>query len=143
MYVINYISGLKPVKAVGFGGRHRRLTGDQYDFFRLDFVYENDVHVHSMCRQINGCANNVSEFIRETKVNSNCRNTIFNPDGLVKRKSEYPMNENGQPTQNVKVSPYDQEHIDLVTAICGNKPYTEAGETALSNLPAIMGRISA
>lgn len=141
--VINWFSGLKPVKAVGFGGRHRRLTGDQYDFFSVDFIYENDVHVHSMCRQINGCANNVSEFIRGTKGYSNCRNTIFNLDGSVKWKYEYPPDENGQPTTNVKVSPYDQEHIDLVTAIRENKPYTEAEETALSTMAAVMGRISA
>ena len=141
--VINWFSGLKPVKAVGFGGRHRRLTGDQYDFFSVDFIYENDVHVHSMCRQINGSANNVSEFIRGSKGYSNCRNTIFNPDGSVKWKYEYPLDENGQPIQNVKVSPYDQEHIDLVTAIRENKPYTEAEETALSTMAAVMGRISA
>ena len=41
------------------------------------------------------------------------------------------------------VSPYDQEHIDLVTAIRENKPYQEAEDTAISTLAAIMGRISA
>jgi hypothetical protein len=43
----------------------------------------------------------------------------------------------------VKVSPYDQEHIDLVTAIRENKPYQEAENTAISTMAAIMGRISA
>jgi hypothetical protein len=43
----------------------------------------------------------------------------------------------------VIISPYDQEHIDLVTAIRENKPYTEAEETAISTMAAIMGRISA
>lgn len=141
--VINWFAESHPVKAVGFGGRHRRPSGDQYDFFSIDFEYGNGFRVHSMCRQINGCVNNVSEFIRGTKGYSNCRNTIYNPDGSIKWQYEYPTDETGESTNNVKVSPYDQEHIDLVTAIRNNKSYTEAEDTAVSTLAAIMGRISA
>ena len=65
--VFLWMSGLKPVKATGFGARHRRVTGDQYDMFSVDFEMENGIHMHSMCRQINGCSNNVSEFIQGTK----------------------------------------------------------------------------
>ena len=59
--VFTWFSGLKPVKAVGFGSRQRRITGDQYDNFSIDFTMENGIHLHSMCRQIDGCANNVSD----------------------------------------------------------------------------------
>lgn len=65
--VFTWFSGLKPVKAVAFGSRQRRLTGDQYDNFSVDFTMENGIHLHSMCRQIDGCATNVSEFIQGTK----------------------------------------------------------------------------
>ena len=51
--VFLWMSGLKPVKATGFGARHRRVTGDQYDMFSVDFEMENGIHMHSMCRQIN------------------------------------------------------------------------------------------
>ena len=43
----------------------------------------------------------------------------------------------------VKVSPYVQEHIHLVTAIRNNTPVQDAEQTAISTLTAIMGRISA
>jgi myo-inositol 2-dehydrogenase / D-chiro-inositol 1-dehydrogenase len=43
----------------------------------------------------------------------------------------------------VAISPYDQEHIDLVTSIRTGKPFNEAENTAKSCLAAIMGRISA
>jgi predicted dehydrogenase len=141
--VINWFTGLRPVKAVGFGARHRRVTGDQYDFFSIDFEYENEIRVHSMCRQITGCENNVSEYIRGTEGYSNCQNTIYNVDGSIKWQYDYPKDEQGNPTEGVKISPYDQEHIDLVTAIRENKPYTEAENTAISTMTAIMGRISA
>ena len=65
--VFTWFTGLKPISAVGFGSRHRRITGDQYDNFSVDFTMENGIHFHSMCRQIDGCANNVSEFIQGTK----------------------------------------------------------------------------
>jgi predicted dehydrogenase len=141
--VINWFTGMHPVKAVAFGARERRVTGNQYDFFSVDFTYENQMHVHSMCRQINGCVNNVSERVQGSAGFSNCRNTIYNADGSVKWKYDYGKDENGEERKHVKVSPYDQEHIDLVTSIRENKPYVEAENTAISTLAAIMGRISA
>ena len=140
--VINWFTGLHPVKAVGFGARQRRVTGNQYDFFSIDFEYENGVRVHSMCRQINGCVDNVSEFLQGTNGSTNARDRILNTDGSVRWQYKYPMNEQGKPTDSPSMSPYDQEHIDLVTAIRANKPYVEAEGTAISTLTAIMGRIS-
>jgi len=132
--VIAWFTGMHPVKAVGFGGRHRRVTGDQYDFFTVDFEYENGIHLESICRQIDGCANNVSEFLVGTKGSTNCANTIFKPDGSIQWK--YP--------EEVKFTdPYDQEHIDFVTSIRTVEPLAEAHLTAESTLTAIMGRISA
>lgn len=53
--VANWMIGRTPKSAVGFGGRARRQTGDQFDFFSVDYDYDNELHIHSMCRQINGC----------------------------------------------------------------------------------------
>ncbi len=141
--VINWFTGEKPVKALGFGARQRRVTGDQYDMFSVDFTYESGMHVHSMCRQINGCDRNISEFVQGTKGSSNCKNTIWKPDRTEAWKYEYPKDENGESTGNVKVSPYVQEHIALVTAIRNNTHINEAEATAISTMAAIMGRMSA
>lgn len=132
--VIAWFTGMHPVKAVGFGGRHRRVTGDQYDFFTVDYEYENGMHLESMCRQIDGCANNVSELLVGTKGSTNCANTIFNPNGSIRWKF----------TEEVKFTdPYYQEHIDFVTSIRTVEPLNEANLTAESTLTGIMGRISA
>ncbi len=141
--VIHWFTGMFPVKARGFGSRLRRVTGDQYDNFSVDFVFENGVHLHSMCRQINGTTVDVSEWIQGTRGASNCRNLILDPSGAELWKYEYPVGEDGQPMKEVKISPYVQEHIDLVTAIRTGKPLNEAENTAMSTLVAIMGRISA
>jgi predicted dehydrogenase len=141
--VITWFTGTHPTKAVGFGSRQRRPTGDQYDNFSVDFVYDNGMHLHSMCRQINGCVNNVSEFIMGTKGSTNCKDTIFDPAGKPVFTYQYPLDEKGEQMKNVKISPYIQEHIDLVTCIRQNIPVNEAEQTAISNMVAIMGRVSA
>ena len=141
--VMNWFTGSHPVKALGFGSRLRRVTGDQYDNFSIDFVFDNGIHFHSMCRQIDGCTNNVSEHIQGTKGSSNCRNSIVDLTGNEVWKYDYPLDKDGNPTNQVSVDPYVQEHIDLVTAIRTGKPVNEAENTAISTMVAIMGRISA
>ena len=141
--IINWFVGRHPLSATGFGGRHRRLTGDQFDFFNVDFDFGNGFHSQSSSRQIDGCENGIGELIMGTVGYTNCQNTIYNLDGSVKWEYEYPKNSNGVSTEVVKVSPYVQEHIHLVTAIRSNLPVQEAERTAISTLTAIMGRISA
>lgn len=140
--VFTWFSGLKPATAVGFGSRQRRLTGDQYDNFSIDFVMENGIHLHSMCRQIDGCANNVSEFIQgtngswstadgETVIKDLAGNVVWKYDGEAEK------------TTFKQTNPYVLEHVNLVNCIRSNKPIEQASETAVSNMAAIMGRESA
>jgi hypothetical protein len=96
-----------------------------------------------MSRQIDGCANTLGELVMGTEGYTNCKNTIYYPDGTIKWQYEYPKNRDGKSTGIVEVSPYVQEHIDLVTAIRTNKPVVEAERTAVSTLTAIMARTAA
>ena len=141
--VMNWFAGTHPVKATGFGSRLRRVTGDQYDNFSVDYVFENGIHVHSMCRQIDGCFNSVSERLQGTKGSTNCQNIISDLAGNELWKYAYPLDKDGKPTNSVSVDPFVQEHIDFVTAIRVGKPINELEATAISTMVAIMGRISA
>ncbi len=138
--VSNWFVGNTPEKAVGFGSRHRRITGDCFDNFSVDFVYEGERHMHSMCRQINDCANNVGEMLRGTKGYTDGGKTIWDPEGNILYEYNSPVDEQDNPTD---VNDYVQEHIDLVTAIRTGNQIVEAEETAKTNLTAIMGRESA
>ncbi|MDR1742475.1 MAG: Gfo/Idh/MocA family oxidoreductase [Dysgonamonadaceae bacterium] len=139
--VFTWFSGLKPVSAVGFGSRQRRLTGDQYDNFSVDFVMENGIHMHSMCRQIDGCADNVSEFVQGTKgywtSQGGCR--IVDLQGNEIWKFDY----EAEKAQYKQTDPYTLEHVDLINHIRSNTPIDQASETAVSNMAGIMGRESA
>ncbi|MFV0417702.1 MAG: Gfo/Idh/MocA family oxidoreductase [Dysgonomonas sp.] len=138
--VFTWFSGLKPVKAVGFGSRHRRLTGDQYDNFSIDFEMENGVHLHSMCRQIDGCANNVSEFIQGTKGSWNSATMeIKDLAGNVIWKYDF----EAEKAQYKQTDPYTLEHVNWINHIRSKTVIDQASETAISNMAAIMGRESA
>ncbi|GHT60178.1 oxidoreductase [Bacteroidia bacterium] len=138
--VFTWFSGLKPVSAVGFGSRQRRLTGDQFDNFSIDFEMENGVHLHSMCRQISGCANNVSEFIQGAKGSWNSQTMeIKDLKGNVLWKYDYEA-EKGNFKQT---DPYTLEHVNWINHIRSGKVIDQASETAVSNMAAIMGRESA
>ena len=124
----------------GCGARHRRITGDQFDMFSTDFTMENGIHLHSMCRQIDGCASNVSEFIQGAKGSWNsATNEIKDLEGNVIWK--YDDEAAGQ--QFKQHDPYVLEHVDWVNHIRNNEGHNEASLTADSCLAAIMARESA
>jgi predicted dehydrogenase len=139
--VFTWFSGLKPVSAVGFGSRHRRVTGDQFDNFSIDFVMENGIHMHSMCRQIDGCANNVSEFIQGTKGSWSSAegHVIKDLAGNVVWKYD----EEAEKANYKQTDPYTLEHVNLINCIRSGKPIEQASETAVANMAALMGRESA
>lgn len=138
--VFLWFSGLKPVKATAFGARHRRVTGDQYDQFSVDFEMNNGVHLHSMCRQINGCSTNVGEFIQGTKGSWNSYNQeIKDLDGNVIWKFDREAEEANFKQRN----PYTLEHVDLINHIRKGTTHVEAEECVVSCLAGIMGREAA
>ncbi|MCK5137597.1 MAG: Gfo/Idh/MocA family oxidoreductase [Bacteroidales bacterium] len=138
--VSNWFFGKFPTDAVGVGSRQRRITGDCYDNFSVDFVYEGDAHMHSMCRQINDCDFRIGQTVRGTEGFTNCSNIIWNTDESIQYEHKFPVDENGE---IIRVSAQDQEHIDLVAAIRNGEQIVQAEETAKSCLTAIMGREAA
>ena len=140
--VFTWFSGLKPAKTVSFGSRQRRITGDQYDNFSTDFTMENGIHLHSMCRQIDGCANNVSEFIQGTRGSwstANDETVIKDLAGNVVWKYDFEK----EKADFKQTDPYVLEHVNFINTIRAGKSIDQASETAVANMAAIMGRQSA
>jgi len=126
--------GAPPIRAVGMGGRQVHTEpawGQNYDHFAIDYEFPNGVHVMSMCRQISGCENNVSETITGTLGEWTSIGYRFSG----KNKSRIKIQD--------EVNPYVQEHIDLLQSIYENRPVCELKQVAESTLVAIMGRTSA
>ena len=134
--VANWFIGRPPKMAIGFGSRARRKTGNQFDSFNVDYDYGDGIHIHSMCRQINGCYNRVSEFF--TGADGGTWGS-----GPGKKEGEKFAREIQVPEMPYVGNPYVQEHVDLIGGILKGKPLNEAYNVGSSTLTGIMGRISA
>jgi len=130
--VANWFIGHPPQSALGFGGRARRKTGDQFDFFSIDLNYGDDCHIHSMCRQINGTYGGVDEFFNGTE------GTTYGGGKMQSAK----LDQLNVPEFKTHDNPYVEEHIALLQSIVKEQPLNAARTVAESTLTAIMGRIS-
>jgi predicted dehydrogenase len=134
--VVNWFIGAHPIRAMGMGGRQVRTDPDYghiFDHFAVEYEYPRQVHLMSMCRQIDGCANRVEEVIHGT-------------EGIAVLRSGYAVLEGSHSwrfdTENR--NPYVKEQMDLINSITARGAhYNEARRVAESTLTAIMGRMSA
>jgi myo-inositol 2-dehydrogenase / D-chiro-inositol 1-dehydrogenase len=141
--VLNWFFEKFPTQAVGMGGRHRRPTGDQYDFISVDYQFDDGRKYNGMHRQIDGCYNTSTIQLNGSKGYTNCENKIWDNNHNLIWEYQYLVDDSGQPTKRLPVIMEDQSHINLVTAIRTNNPVNEATAMASSTLVAIMGRESA
>jgi predicted dehydrogenase len=140
--VMNWYTGKTPVKAIAWGGRQRRVTGDQYDFFSVEYIYDNGMHTHCATRQIAGCSNLTEQHIVGSEGFANARGMIYNLKGEETWKYPWPE-DNSKDTEWKVTDPYVQEHINLVTGIRTNNVVNDGAAQVNSTLISIMGRMSA
>jgi predicted dehydrogenase len=139
--VINWFIGSHPVRARGMGGRQVRTGKKEYghifDHFATELIYDNpnpangqpDVRVISMCRQIDGCWNDVSEFLVGSQGSTDCARKIWGP-----REWRW---------RGDRLDPYVQEHVNLLKSISeGKGALNEAENVAKSTMTAILARTS-
>lgn len=120
-----------PVSALGFGGRARRQTGNQFDFFSVDYDFGQDVHIHSQCRQITGTYARVGEMFTGSE------GVCLGGGKLTGKDVAVP--EIKLDSDNGMV----QEHVDMIRSVMVGKPLNDARRIAEVTMVAIMGRISA
>ncbi len=133
--IANWYIGRYPKSAIGFGARARRFSGNQYDFFGIDFDYGEGVHIHSMCRQIDGCSGGgVGEVFRT-------KDSIISSGSSVRMiDSKKKLDLTGDFRDG---NPYDIEHYDLLRSIMKTGPYYNEGEAvAISTACGVIGRMS-
>ena len=138
--VMNWAINDHPVRCVGMGGRQVRTAehfGHIFDHFAVDYEYPNNVHVMSMCRQIDGCASSVSESVAGTRgiCDTAAGSRLYRITG--ERPWTLPRNQDNEP--------YQAEHVALFESIRGRRQQriNDLRQVAESTLTAIMGRMSA
>jgi predicted dehydrogenase len=133
--VCNWIMGGHPTKCWGMGARQQLdgKSGEIWDNFAMEYEYPNGVRMYSYCGQINRKWSSVSEGVAGSKGSAD-------PSGRIQPKEgdqwRYKKSEKD-------ISPYVQEHVDLINAIQKDTELNEAKQVTDSTLTAIMGREAA
>lgn len=129
----NWFKGQHPVKAVGMGGRTKRVGknfGEIYDHFYVEYTYADGTVMNAQARHWNDVWSRVSETIAGTQ------GTAY--PGMIKdRSGKVVWRFNGKDN-----NPYDTEHVVLYDHIRSDSPINNAYYTAESTLTAILGRMA-
>ncbi len=129
--VANWFIGRVPVSAVGFGGRARRQTGNQYDFFAIDYDYGSGVRINSHCCQISGNYNRIGEYFRGTE------GEVYGGGKLTGKPVTIP---------EIKTDSEDgtvQEMVDLIRSVEKDQPLNTSRLVAEATATAVLGRMAA
>jgi predicted dehydrogenase len=126
-----------PVKATSSGGRAVRtdpMYGNIYDHFSTVYEWASGVRCFSSCRQWNGAASDVSDFVYGTRgVAALQSHRITGHDG-----SSWRRERTDEPDDM-----YQNEHDALFASIRSGQPIHDGDYMCKSTLMAIMGRMSA
>jgi predicted dehydrogenase len=126
-----------PVRAVGTGGRQQRTGpeyGHIYDHFAIVYEYANGIKAFSYCRQQEGCAVEVKDYI----MGSQGRCDVM--DHVITGRTPWRYTR-AQARRDIDM--YQAEHNALFASIRSGNPINNGEYMAKSTLMAILGRMAA
>jgi predicted dehydrogenase len=123
-----------PVEANGMGASLTRgyngknVQGEIFDAHFVEFTYENGIKLYSQCRHQPNTWGGVFE----------CFHSTTSPDGKPNLAGRGVSG--AAPGPKLAMGAYQQEHLDLQTAIKDDKPLNEGWYGAASSFTAVLGR---
>lgn len=129
----NWFKGSHPVKAVGMGGRTKRVGkefGEIFDHHFVEFHYADGSVMNSQCRHWSNTWSKVSESIMGSEGTA-APGTIRDRKGKIVWRFRGPQNQ-----------PYQVEHDKLFESIRNDTPHNDAHYTAEATLSTILGRMA-
>ena len=121
-----------PISAIGVGGRQQRteaIYGNIFDHHSVTYEYANGVKLFAQTRQMDGCQNDVTDFVYGTK-------------GTAALMTHQITGENAWRFRGQKNNMYQTEHEELFQSIRNGKPINNGEYMAKSSMMAIMGRMA-
>jgi predicted dehydrogenase len=132
--VVNWALKGHPLRARGMGGRQVRTDakwGNIFDHHAVQFEYQDGFMCFSECRQIDGCANDVSEHVYGA--DGACH--MDSGNWRIEGKNAWKFAGQGN-------DPYQTEHDDLFASIRSGNLLNEGQMVAESTMSAILGRMA-
>jgi myo-inositol 2-dehydrogenase / D-chiro-inositol 1-dehydrogenase len=130
-----------PVKCVGLGGRQQRSgpsSGHIFDHMSVVYEFADGIKCFSSCRQMTGCANDVSDYIMGTQGTAVLSHSTTSQ---MCRIINGPNRWSASPRDR-EDDMYQHEHNELFASIRRGEPINDGDWMAKSTLMAIMGRMA-
>ena len=138
--VFIWFSHAKPLKVSAYGSRIRRIAGNVYDNFSMDFEMEGGVRMYGMVRRMDGCNNMRGAIIHGEKGVWNSDDfSIRDLEGNLVWKYDTEAAKAKFKTDNM----YVLEHIDFVNHIRKGSVLDVSEINGVSAMACIMARESA
>lgn len=134
----NWFIGRAPISALGMGGRWRRPEGigNIYDEIAIDYDYGDDLHVTTLGRHMDGCANPFGTRLVGTEGE-------ISIGGRIRRFDGKPVEEDLKAIEGRDDNGLIMEHADFLSGIISGKLLNEGEQVAMSTATCIMGTLAA
>ena len=132
----NWFIGRYPKTAMGIGARHRRITGNIYDCFSVDYNYDNGLHIHAIARQINGCSDRCCTSLAGEDGTIDVLGKITRFDGVEVKYDD-------DAVRNRDDNGMIMEHWDFLTGLVSGNYVQEGEQVAMATATTMMGVLAA
>ena len=137
-----WIKDAWPVSAEGMGGREPNSTDCSQNLhtYAIEYTFGDGTKAMVNSRSWQNCKNEFATFVHGTKCAAQFSGNVHAPTVLVYKDQRLAKDNIAWQPENEKVSPYQAEWDELLTAIRKDQPYNEAERAAYTNMTSIMGR---
>ncbi len=137
-----WIKDAWPVSAEGLGGCEPRSTDCSQNLhtYAIEYTFADGTKALVNSRNESGCHDEFATFVHGTKCAAQFSGNVHAPTVQICKDQRIAKDSIVWRPDNEKMSPYQVEWDELLTAIRKNQPYNEVERAAYTNLTCIMGR---
>ncbi|MHC4230029.1 MAG: Gfo/Idh/MocA family protein [Planctomycetota bacterium] len=137
-----WIKDAWPVRAEGLGGREPGSIDCSQNLhtYAIEYTFGDGSKAMVNSRSMSNCHNDFATFVHGTKCAAQFSGNVHAPTVHIYKDQRSAKNNIGWRPEREKVSPYQVEWDELLSAIRHDKPHNEARRAAYANMASIMGR---
>ncbi|UCF14583.1 MAG: Gfo/Idh/MocA family oxidoreductase [Phycisphaerales bacterium] len=137
-----WIKDAWPAKAEGLGGREPNSADCSQNLhtYAIEYTFPDGTKALVNSRLISNCHNDFATFVHGTRCAAQFSGNVHAPTVHIYRDQRSDKGNIDWRPEREKVSPYQVEWDELLSAIRHDRPHNEARRGAYANLASIMGR---
>lgn len=137
-----WIKDAWPAKAEGLGGREPNSNDCSQNLhtYAIEYTFPDGTKALVNSRSMSNCHNDFATFVHGTKCAAQFSGNVHAPTVHIYKDQRTDKGSIAWQPEREKMSPYQVEWDELLSAIRHDRPHNEAPRAAYANLASIMGR---